>query len=1143
MKIDIDKIKILFLSYFYFSDNEKNNKEKIEEKYFNPYEYNYLLKNKEIEKLELIQQTKDYNQKAHFICDKNKFIIEMEITNKKLNDFQKQFENERKELFPDDRKRIRITSTPKIIIYFNLSDIEFMFYRANFAAIVNNDETSELYIYLKKFNFECQISRQNYDKKEIKKYFPLFPDIDIDNIVNNLKFHDVVFCFNLKLQDLFGIMFTYEAKFKIVKNIIIRKINIDGNEEKYNNNDEEEDEEGNYDVNIPLDINNHDLIWHLLSLVSEHFITYYSLIIFLNKFSQQIKELIELDEFLFIVLLRDILKTKYTLSKTKFKFFNMDCFYNYIKNNWDKKLNDKQKKEYDLIKNIYTNDELRSKYYKYNLIITPITCEFKIPFLKQGIFLNDKFKNEFKSYDLIYIIFQQYRKISNNDIGIDTDISKLFLFHIISNTQQLFNLNYEYLGTTEDDLKHQKILFLNEEKISMFEREKSKFNNKNINNSFFRNEILFNEDIAAYACKYKSIKSVYKVVDNNNINKKINRGIISLTLKEKIKEECKIKNFSSCYGIIGDFSGNFSILDSAKLNYKNRIVIKQAINNNYKGQNKLLKDRILYILNISKFNPGILDNQTIDLLNCINSEKIIKTIIKDILNLKIENIEHRTPILKLKFFFNIIKNCKIKENNEFIFEIKKAFLKYQYNLISNNILDLPDSAILKGIFDEYNIMKKIKDEKKYVCVIIDNERNGGIKYMKGNGIIFKVNINTINSNNENKICKVKFLDLEKYEKFYENTKKYEKIQKMKKLKNVIIFPKNSETLIKELNIENISQQDFFISWNKDIIDNIDLKRNKYLKINQISLDDDLRKVAQNLFPKYIKNNNKIFFMHSESNKIFYKEYEVLLKNKVKYIFDIDYKNLTFNLTNKKYLKLNELELFYLEYIPKCTLFIKNIINKIKELMQIYSVNNIIELLIGNINIQKDTKKYINEIDDINKILLDSFNENLKKLISEFIYLKHQKSETTIYLSLYKERMFIITIIIFNICNCPNKVETIIRNFNKIIEKLIKHKMKTNEDNFNENNSNIQIKDIFDNNVDKFGVEYYLLFESDTLTDEIMKKSINDNINYANNNEQDEYKDFFEDFQIILFNQKEIKKFYIPELLLYKYLRQLNIDYI
>ena len=35
------------------------------------------------------------------------------------------------------------------------------------------------------------------------------------------------------------------------------------------------DEEGNYDVNIPLDINNHDLIWHLLSLVSEHFITYY----------------------------------------------------------------------------------------------------------------------------------------------------------------------------------------------------------------------------------------------------------------------------------------------------------------------------------------------------------------------------------------------------------------------------------------------------------------------------------------------------------------------------------------------------------------------------------------------------------------------------------------------------------------------------------------------------------------------------------------------------------------------------------------------------------------------------------------------------------------------------------------------------
>ena len=52
------------------------------------------------------------------------------------------------------------------------------------------------------------------------------------------------------------------------------------------------------------------------------------------------------------------------------------------------------------------------------------------------------------------------------------------------------------------------------------------------------------------------------------------------------------------------------------------------------------------------------------------------------------------------------------------------------------------------------------------------------------------------------------------------TEKKEKIMKFKQLKNVIIFPKNAYELFKILNIEDISKQEFFICWDKNIIKRI-----------------------------------------------------------------------------------------------------------------------------------------------------------------------------------------------------------------------------------------------------------------------------------------------------------------------------------
>ena len=263
----------------------------------------------------------------------------------------------------------------------------------------------------------------------------------------------------------------------------------------------------------------------------------------MNKYQKELNQLISKDEYSFIILLRDILRTKYTLSKNKIKFFNPKIFYDYIKENIDNKISDKSKKEYDIIKNIYTNDKIREKYFRYNFVITPITCEFKIPFLKKGIMLVDKYITEFKSYDLIYFNFQSYKKISNNNIRIDFDIPIYFLYYIINNIHSIFNLNYGYLGTTFDDKKYKRYLFIKEDKKSLYDHITDS------NDSFFINDILLNEDIAAYSCLYKSIKRIKEKEDvktKYKINLKYNRGIISYTLKQKIKKQCKIiHNFNN----------------------------------------------------------------------------------------------------------------------------------------------------------------------------------------------------------------------------------------------------------------------------------------------------------------------------------------------------------------------------------------------------------------------------------------------------------------------------------------------------------------------------------------------------------------------------------------------------------------------
>ena len=429
--------------------------------------------------------------------------ISFKLNNQKFTKIERKFKNIIKE-FNNDKKRSFLNILMTINFY--LSDIEFMFYHGDFASIINNNDEPELYIYLKKFYYECSVVRKK--KEEIKELlFPIFPFINLDDPIENLKFHDIVIQIKISNKDLFDLIIKYENIFKIV-NVLYNKKNENEDDDKEENEDEEEEKEEKkewdnyYETVISLESNNHDIIWLLLSLVSEKFITFYTLIKFLNIYNEEINILIK-EPFLFIIKLRSILENKYTLTNNNIKFYNDESFFEFLQQ-FPNVLNQKQQKEYNNIKIIYEQNKNFNKYYYYSLVITPLTCYFEIPFLKKGIYLIEQYKDKIKSYDLIFIKFKTYKKInkingSSNYFNMDTDIYNYYKFNIINKSISFFNLNYEYLGATLDDIKYSKCCFINSNKIYI----KSYFNAYTEKQYLCLFELLFSTEQACYLCNYK----------------------------------------------------------------------------------------------------------------------------------------------------------------------------------------------------------------------------------------------------------------------------------------------------------------------------------------------------------------------------------------------------------------------------------------------------------------------------------------------------------------------------------------------------------------------------------------------------------------------------------------------------------------
>jgi len=1157
--------------------NKKEENEKEENKKENEFFYDYLKENSTIESIELVSLDINAESKSSGLCiDKNKFEIYFKINCQKLNEFQSNFNEAKKELNRKMKNNITISEV-SMTITFNISDVEFMFYQANFKNIINNEQEifPKLFIYLKKFNFECIIETGKKDK--IKKYiFPLFPFLNISNEIENLKFHDVVIQMELSTNDLISILFKYESKFKIVNNIISPDM-VNDNENIV------------YDPNKALNIDNHDALWLIYSLVSERFMTYYTLINLINYCQNEFEDLVKKDIILFVVFLRKILKARYTLTNKKIKFYNYELFMNYLKKYLEAdKCQIEKSKEYKYIATIYENKILKT-YYKYILIITPLTCYFKIPFLKKGIYLIDKYK-EINSYNLIYIDFKEYKKINifhdNTDsLEMYNFIYNLFIYNILKDGLYIGILNYEYIGATANDIKYKKCWLVNINKLDIINKKKDLFNIRSEKQHLYLNEVFFSIDHAAYHCDFRSIKK-NKLTDssseNNIINSSssnsnnflnlsnlkslflINNGNISKTLELIIKKQCNIHSFNCFFGIFNGFIGNFSVKDKDKDNRKNRITIRD----NIKIPSNYRKDNIIYILNIFKYKDGWIDNETIKILDLLKfgrnhiknkQARFIEKLVSNSLDLSIDNIKNEITIDRLKFFLNKYKEDNDKNNknsysfaDKLMLEVKHAINKYKYKMIVNNEIKIQDSAILGGIFDEYDIMKIINEKEYYVLLFIDNKDNIN-KCIKGNGIIFKTNKNYYSS--FNKIIKIKFFDIDEYEKRHQNNTGL--IEKIKQLKNVIIFPKKSVSFLSQLEVQDISQQDFFISWNKDFVDNMRIDNDKnYDKDDEEEEEDimpdeekslsvsnsDLKKLYIYDMKKYsLKKTDVSLKIYKKATKIYYHNLEILPKIRDVQSEIIDYKNLTKTLIKIEKKELNELELFYLEYIPKCTLVIIDIINLLKELMYRNSVNSLVDLLIGNINININSKKYLEEIDYINDKINKVLNKNFEYLIKYFSHLKNQSEKEN-----YFNRINIISVIIYNICYNPEKIKKIIENYRTIIKKIIKGKRKNDKEKMKDDHSKIEIKDYYDIEIENLGIDPYLLYQSDKLINDNKDENLADKKDedkkneIKENTEKNVYYNFFEDFQIFINNKNEIQKYYIPELSYYKYLSKLTI---
>lgn len=285
--------------------------------------------------------------------------------------------------------------------------------------------------------------------------------------------------------------------------------------------------------------------------------------------------------------------------------------------------------------------------------------------------------------------------------------------------------------------------------------------------------------------------------------------------------------FASAYQIrFGGYKGVLSSCDDLK---ENSIELRKSMR---KFQSPL-KD--LFIIRPSIFSKGYLNRQIIILLNSLGVKDEIFMKMQDvqiseldkISNLEATDISHFVEIDFVHTIYKTISKDLVDQkkfkfflkNDPFIFGIARTVCMSILEELKNKakIYD-PFSGKLIGIIDEYDILK---NNEVYICINKTNDYNpesqdfSKCEIIKGRVVVTK---NPCMYQGDIQIC---------------NAISH---PKLKKYVNVVVFPKLTIRPIQQLISDGDLDGDiFYVSWNPDIINNIQKKNLKSMDYIQIEI--------------------------------------------------------------------------------------------------------------------------------------------------------------------------------------------------------------------------------------------------------------------------------------------------------------------
>ena len=772
---------------------------------------------------------------------------------------------------------------------------------------------------------------------------------------------------------------------------------------------------------------NYDCIWILLNLVSFRVITYYGLLkMLLNK---SLKNFLKsYDKFYFI--LKTICLDVFKENIQDYKM-NSDELFNYIEENFKKQLTI-----------IRTKNEIN------NLIINNITCFIPFP-SKELFFLNHSETNQKKDMkkNIIYLKFRGFNE--NENLNIRDKFTAAYIIRIL---KKGINNIYHFFGYSEYQFNHLSCYFIKNTNQLIPKGKLLDYKKQNI--------ILFNPIINHFQIKNeknieKDSNSIKEIKERSNLN--CNK--ISKNLLKKIIENI---DSNTCY-IIALYNGYYGIW--SYINEPKDTIYFYSPNFSQKIQNNI------FLYEIS--NPK----------KILFNYQFIRPLLKFIINNKIFNEIFENHINTLKYSFSFLKSdinwveeliqfySKIRPyKDKFILRLHESLYNLNYKILKEEgFLYIEKSYILRGVFDNGKHHSKLKPGYIYVKISPNNNPNDTKNFiLKGKGLLFKYP----NNYNDYKFQMIKF------RKSYKTD-----------FANVIVFSSDEKNLFKNLDISDLSTQQFLLIWDERIINNFnlnELNNNKYNNEgndNNVTFDEIYKDfyysnkyIQQSMIPK-MKNENQIIFNLDKKINKYLKDLnlqlQLLKEGNINNNLFLDYKNLIHNFMNKKNRDLSNEQIFFLKTIIILTPLLVDFIDCLYKLLFRYNINNLEYLLVSNFNDTLITKNLVN----LPNHFFGCLNQIINKLLQIIIPDKKFEKKNN-----YYNELFIYSCICYNLFYHYELIESIINSNTNIIENILE---KEKED------INIQYND-FEYEIQSLGfdiINYYDNIESISY-EKIFSKKIN-----------------------------------------------------